>query len=265
MSASVAHSMELEAEFAHHGVDCRHLDARTPDEERAEIFADYDAGKLKILLSVGVLNTGFDAPIASYLAIARPTKSLMLHRQMVGRVLRHHPDKDHALIYDHAGNYIELGSHLDDTPTVLCTGKKNGSSGSNKPDREYIPKPCTKCKALREKPGPCPSCGHKPVPQDELVREVTEVKLKQIVGNPSLSRYAASTAQQRASVYAQMLAWCKLNKKKEGMAYYRYKEFYGVAPSYQNMAPPPLKISPAVNNFMRAGIIRYAKGRAKAS
>ena len=62
----------------------------TPTAERARLIANYkaQATEPRILCNYGVLTTGFDAPQTSAAVIARPTKSLVLYSQMVGRAMR---------------------------------------------------------------------------------------------------------------------------------------------------------------------------------
>lgn len=106
---SVQHSQHLVAEFVAAGFQAAHLDAHTPGPERDLVLERFRAGEVTILSSVGVLTEGFDAPRAEVCLLARPTMSLALYMQMVGRVLRPFPGKLSALVHDHAGNAIRFG------------------------------------------------------------------------------------------------------------------------------------------------------------
>lgn len=55
---------------------------------RKQAITDFKSGKLKVLINYGVLSTGFDAPKLNTLIVARPTKSIVLYSQIVGRALR---------------------------------------------------------------------------------------------------------------------------------------------------------------------------------
>ncbi|MBV2167699.1 MAG: DEAD/DEAH box helicase, partial [Bdellovibrio sp.] len=57
----------------------------TPDQERDEIIAAFKEQKLKFLVNVSVLTTGFDAPHVDVIAILRPTESVSLYQQIIGR------------------------------------------------------------------------------------------------------------------------------------------------------------------------------------
>lgn len=76
----------------------------TPKAERASIIARFKAQKIKYLVNVSVLTTGFDAPHVSLVAILRATESVSLLQQIIGRGLRLFEGKTHALILDYAGN-----------------------------------------------------------------------------------------------------------------------------------------------------------------
>mgnify|MGYP000406660784 CR=1 FL=1 len=106
---NVAHSKAITEEFIYRGVSVAHIDGYTDKDERTLIIQNFKDGKINVISSVGVLTKGFDAPSATCLIIARPTKSLMLHIQILGRVLRVSPCGSDALILDHSGNMSRLG------------------------------------------------------------------------------------------------------------------------------------------------------------
>ena len=74
--------------------------------------------------AVELLNTGYDAPSVRCLIDAFPTKSLSSYVQRIGRVLRLHKDKPHAIILDHAGNVAKHGFAEDVVPDALHDGEK---------------------------------------------------------------------------------------------------------------------------------------------
>lgn len=76
----------------------------TPKAERKRIIADYKAQKIKYLVNVAVLTTGFDAPHTDVVAILRATESASLLSQIIGRGLRLFDGKEYCLILDYAGN-----------------------------------------------------------------------------------------------------------------------------------------------------------------
>ncbi|TOQ81091.1 ATP-dependent helicase [Vibrio parahaemolyticus] len=104
----------------------------TPIDERDRIINDYKDRKIKFLVNVSVLTTGFDAPHVDLIAILRPTESISLYQQIVGRGLRLFDGKKDCLIMEFAGNCYDLYQ-----PEI----------GSPKPtsDSEVITVPCPAC------------------------------------------------------------------------------------------------------------------------
>ncbi|HFT1681257.1 DEAD/DEAH box helicase [Providencia stuartii] len=82
--------------------------AETPAIEREAIIQQFKQKKLHFLVNVSVLTTGFDAPHVDVIAILRPTESVSLYQQIVGRGLRLSPGKTECLILDYAGNPHDL-------------------------------------------------------------------------------------------------------------------------------------------------------------
>jgi DNA repair protein RadD len=89
-AASVEHAELLAAVLRARGVYAAAISGTTPATERTRRIADYKApaDEPRVLCNYGVLTTGFDAPQTSAAIIARPTKSLVLYSQMVGRAMR---------------------------------------------------------------------------------------------------------------------------------------------------------------------------------
>lgn len=85
------------------------VSSKTSAKERELIVKDFRSGKLKVAINVGVLLVGFDKPDLLNLIVARPTRSLRLHLQMLGRGMRIHPGKTTCHIYDLVGNVDVLG------------------------------------------------------------------------------------------------------------------------------------------------------------
>lgn len=83
------------------------LTGKTDKVQREKILTQFKAGKIKCLINVGVLTTGFDYPALECVLIARSTMSLALYYQIVGRAMRPHPEKQSAWIVD-LGNNIQF-------------------------------------------------------------------------------------------------------------------------------------------------------------
>ena len=89
-AASVDNAMLLASVCRGVGLNADAVTGKTDASERERIIRRFKrrGGSCRILINFGVLTTGFDAPAASAALIARPTKSLVLYSQMVGRVIR---------------------------------------------------------------------------------------------------------------------------------------------------------------------------------
>lgn len=88
---------------------CEMLSGDTPKKERERIINDFKSGKIKVLANVGVLTTGFDYPELDTVVMARPTMSLAMYYQILGRAIRPHPNKEAGWIVDLCGNIKRFG------------------------------------------------------------------------------------------------------------------------------------------------------------
>jgi superfamily II DNA or RNA helicase len=89
-SATVSHALVIAAVLCASGIDAKSVTAQTPRTERGETVAWFkeESDAPRVLVNFGVFTAGFDAPRTSAALIARPTKSLVLYSQMVGRATR---------------------------------------------------------------------------------------------------------------------------------------------------------------------------------
>ena len=85
----------------------------TPKGERERILQAFKAGEIPVVANVGVLTTGFDYPELDTIVMARPTMSLALYYQIVGRGIRPHPSKKSAWFIDLCGNVDRFGKVED--------------------------------------------------------------------------------------------------------------------------------------------------------
>lgn len=87
-ACSVKHSQFITALLIYFGYAAAHVDGSTDSPRRAEVIDDFKKGRIQVLSNFGVLSTGFDAPNTDVVFIARPTNSVVLYAQMIGRGLR---------------------------------------------------------------------------------------------------------------------------------------------------------------------------------
>lgn len=111
---------------------CAVVTGSTPKRERDEILDSFKSGMIDVLVNVGVLTTGFDYPELDTVVMARPTMSLALYYQILGRGIRPHPSKSSTWFVDLCGNIKRFGRvedlHLaEPTPgEYIITGNTDG-------------------------------------------------------------------------------------------------------------------------------------------
>ncbi|WP_168015873.1 DEAD/DEAH box helicase [Halomonas salinarum] len=104
--STVAHAEEVTGMLP--AAETALITGTTASDERERLIGAFKAGALKYLVNVSVLTTGFDAPHVDLIAILRPTESVSLYQQIIGRGLRLAPGKQDCLILDYAGNPWDL-------------------------------------------------------------------------------------------------------------------------------------------------------------
>ena len=102
------------ARFAAAGYKAAHVDGHINKDERRELIKSLATGDVQVLTNCGLISEGLDVPGVVAAILQRPTKSLALYLQQVGRALRPAPGKAKALILDHSGNAYRFG--LADAP-----------------------------------------------------------------------------------------------------------------------------------------------------
>ena len=108
-AVDIAHSELVAAAFAARGFRAAHVDGTTQAAERRALITALGTGEIQVLCNCGLISEGLDVPVVTSAILLRPTKSLALYLQQVGRALRPAPGKAKALILDHAGNIWRFG------------------------------------------------------------------------------------------------------------------------------------------------------------
>ena len=178
---SIKHSKMVAENFRNAGIPAEHMDGETPDNERRRIITDFATGKIKIIANVDLITTGFDLKNQSGLDVTidavillRPTKSLSLYLQMVGRALR---QKDYpAIILDHANcSKIHDALPCDKFEWSLEGAKKSKNTSSQSGPRVI------QCITDANGPGcfycysygnACPECGKPRAIKEKKIEEV---------------------------------------------------------------------------------------------
>jgi len=230
---NVAHSRALCDAFLLRGIKAAHIDGYERDPAlRTEVVNAYRRGDIQVLCNVAVLTKGFDAPETSCVVFARPTKSLMLHYQMMGRGLRIAPGKDNCIIIDHAGNCLRNGLPDDDLPAVLDDSKgERNLDRRERDEKEPIAKPCGSCGHVSTKHA-CPACGFKPERRQDV--EVVDGELYEVrTGKRKTMKDKPLT-----HLYGELLGYAQMKGYAGGWAYHKCREYAGKVPKNSRQIPP---------------------------
>lgn len=103
------HSKHLKERFISEGIKAEVVDSDTPREDRDKIVSKFRKGEITILLNVNIFSEGFDCPDVEFVQLARPTKSLSMYLQQVGRGLRISDGKEKVIILDNVGLFNKFG------------------------------------------------------------------------------------------------------------------------------------------------------------
>ena len=106
------HAANILSTYQSHGVNIAMIDGTTPKSEREELLEEFRAGILQVIVNVNIFSEGFDCPDIEFIQLARPTKSLAMFLQQIGRGLRTSKDKDKGLILDNVGLYNRFGTPM---------------------------------------------------------------------------------------------------------------------------------------------------------
>lgn len=104
-----AHAYNIASLYSSKGVKAVALDCDTPKAERQDMIEAFRRGDIQILVNVEIFTEGFDCTDVNFIQLARPTCSLALYLQQVGRGLRIEEGKDKTIIIDNVGLYNYFG------------------------------------------------------------------------------------------------------------------------------------------------------------
>lgn len=195
---SVKHAQNVAEEFRANGHSAMSLDGKTARDVRRGVVADFRRGAIKILASCDLFSEGFDVPGVHVGIMLRPTQSLGLYSQQVGRILRPAEGKTHALILDHCGNTQRFG--LPNEPRIWSL---EGEDRKRKKPSTAI-RICPSCFcALPPRMLRCDQCGHAFEAAPRTVPE-REGELTEITAD-DLERRRARREQGRAQTLEQLL------------------------------------------------------------
>jgi len=256
-ATSIAHSAHLADEFNRADVAAAHLDGATPIADRDAIMARLATGALDVVVNCGVIGEGVDVPDVGCIVLARPTKSIVLYRQMIGRGLRPAPGKADCIVIDHAGAVFEHG--FIDEPIVWTLAPDQRAERPKKAARDAGRAPklttCPECTATRWKHQPCSACGWRPRPKPQPI-EVHDGELEEMRRDGSRVKYEIDPIW----YYCQLLWISRERGYSQGWAWHKVNEKFG-----RQVRTPrdcqPIKPTPEVRAWVKSRDIAWARSR----
>ena len=214
---SIAHAEHVAAQFNASGIPAEVIDGTMDDEKRQEILARLRTGATLVLVSVDLVSEGFDLPAVGATILLRPTASLALHLQQVGRGLRPAPGKSDTIVLDHVGNCTRHGLAEEDREWSL----DGYSAKKRKTEAVLETKQCPECFAIHAGPR-CPECGHiRKSPIREL--EQRDGELRELTTEELLARRTMQREENACSSLEDFRQLALRRGYKPGWAYFWWK------------------------------------------
>ncbi len=226
--ASVKHAEHVRDQFIAAGIPSAAIDGKLSDDERVDRVAALTDGRIKVLTSVDVISEGFDLPSVTAAILLRPTESLALSMQQIGRVLRPSPGKTFAFVLDCVGNCMRHG--LAEEPrewNLAGRPRKSAATGFTQMSLST----CPKCAAVHVPANACPECGHAYPPRSRLIGEVDgqlailtaqavlaereRIRARQAIGQAKTKEQLEAIAKERGykPTWVQMMLRSRMKKK----------------------------------------------------
>ncbi len=151
---SVAHAEHVAEQYTEAGYRAAPVDGKLDDAERKSRIEGLGTGRYQVITSCDLIGEGLDVPVVGAAQLLRPTASLGLHLQQIGRVLRPAEGKEKAYVLDHVGNVRKHGFASTIHNWTLTGSVKRPRN------KEVSLRTCDKCFLAHEPAPTCPHCGY---------------------------------------------------------------------------------------------------------
>ena len=183
---TVKHSQAMAEAFNTASIRAEHFDGNTPAQQRRDIVKRFRAGDIRILCNVELVGEGFDLPACDCVIQLRPTQSLTIYLQQVGRALRAREGKT-AIVLDHVGNVNRHGLPDDDRDWSLIEKLEKRQQYKN--DGMLAVRTCTECFACYPSAFDfCTVCGAQYHTTREEIKNIEFIELKEIERQKQLAK-----------------------------------------------------------------------------
>jgi DNA repair protein RadD len=274
------HGAALLADFLRQGIRAEMLTDQDDEVTREEVIARLERDETQILVNCFLLSYGTDIPAVECIVLARPTRSLTMYLQMVGRGLRPSPEtgKRDCILIDHGHCVVHLGLPDSDFGWSLDDSRNaSREAAARAKSVAEAMRTCRECAAIwltSELGHACPECGWKPLPKSKHITTL-DADLEEMADAPA----QATPQDQRVITFyreacgyfarrypdkwmanpksQRWRAWCETRAK------FRFAETVQKPGMYWDLQPYPSP-SAEVSGWLLHRIIKFARGRAKA-
>jgi DNA repair protein RadD len=274
-----AHGADLVQEFCRAGVAAELVTDQDDEAAREEAIGRLEGGQTHVVVNCFLMAYGVDLPTVEVIVLARPTRSLVMYLQMVGRGLRPAPGKDSCLLIDHGRVVETLGMPTADFGWTLEEARNVNREALARHGRSQTaeqPRTCPECQhtwLVSELGSACRECGWAPTPKAKPV-VVEEADLAE------LAEDAAAVAPQSPQVvqfFREAIAWygqrwldrwsAKPNSGRwwawnQTRQNFKFPDSVAIPRSFWDAMPETPSLTTV--GYLKYSLIRYAKGRAKA-
>lgn len=176
-AANVRASEDMAEQFSSQGFKAIAINGNTNQSVRNKALSGLASGEYEVVCNADLISEGFDVPSLFAVGLCRPTQSLGLHIQQIGRPLRTHPDKKVSYIFDCVGNI----QNLEHFPCTRRDWSLEGKKGRKKTEKEVAIKvrTCPTCFATHRFAKQCPDCGYVYTFQENEIQRV-QMELKAV-------------------------------------------------------------------------------------
>lgn len=229
-AVNIVHSHDICEKFSKAGVRIAHLDGETPEDERERTIRALGDGTIEAISNCNLFLKGTDIPSVKCILGARPTQSIVMHRQMGGRAMRpwhpgcppgcmQHPSIA-PLFLDHANNIASHGYPHEDIHWEL-------TAKARRIEQKIKLKLCRGCFAyVAVSRMLCPYCSYEFKPEDEPKEKQIEETKEQLV------RRSTTPEDMKKQFFANMVKLARSKGWKPGAASRKFKDHYGVWPPW---------------------------------
>jgi len=272
-----SHGAALVQEFLQAGISAELLTDQDSEPDREQAIYRLETGATKVIVNCFLLSYGTDVPTVECIVLARPTRSVVLYLQTVGRGMRPAPGKDCVLVIDHGRVVESLGMPQDDFAWSLDEGNVNTNARSETAKRrlgEERTRLCPECSHLWlvSEDGPtCICCGWAPAPKAKSVRvqdaDLLEIGTREQGASPHDQRVicfyreaCGDFAKRKPDQWRERpkslrwAAWCETRAK------FKFPETLKKPGSYWDQLP--FAPSVEVSGWLHHRRIKFAKARA---